>query len=59
MQPPLGVDMDLRPCNEPVRQRSPGAVELAGVLGEQLARVVGHAERVERRPAKLSCPETL
>ena len=43
--------MDLRARDEAVGERSPGAVELPGVLGEQLAGVLGQPERVERRPA--------
>lgn len=51
VQPPVGVDMDLRAGDEAVGQRSPGTVEFLGMLGEQLAWVFGQPERVERRPA--------
>jgi hypothetical protein len=49
VQSPLSVDMHLRAGDEAVGQRSPGAVELPGMLGEQLAGILGKPERVQRR----------
>jgi hypothetical protein len=56
VQPPVRVDVDLRAGDEPVGERSPGPVELLSVLSEQLARVLGQPERVERRrPSGVPC----
>lgn len=56
VQPPLRVDMDLRAGDEAVGKRSPRAVELAEVLGEQRAGVLGQPERVEQDPWRRPTP---